>query len=100
MEAGNSLKNAQTSTNEICIIIHKTNCKPGPIECVDGKEFVLKVFADFSNSKDIKRCSRYTSKGTFHAESFNRIIPDLPIETVLKMQIGLMNCQKYFKEKQ
>ena len=67
-------KYAQTITDEFSLIINKSKRKPNLIETDDGKEFVNKIFNDFLKLNNIKRYSRYTSKGAVFAERFNRTL--------------------------
>ena len=68
-------KNANTITEAFADIITKR--KPKLLETDDGKEFTNKMFNEFLKLNDIKRYSRYTSKGAVFAERFNRTIRDL-----------------------
>ena len=68
-------KNANTITEAFADIITKR--KPKVLETDDGKEFTNKMFNEFLKLNDIKRYSRYTSKGAVFAERFNRTIRDL-----------------------
>ena len=58
-------------------IITTSKRKPKLIETDDGKEFAKKIFESYLNSQNIKRYSRYTSKGAVLAERFNRTIRNL-----------------------
>ena len=55
-------------------IITTSKRKPNLIETDDGKEFANKIFETYLKSHNIKRYSRYTSKGAVFAERFNRTI--------------------------
>ena len=73
------LKNkfAKTVTEAFSNIINNSKRKPKLLETDDGKEFTNKMFTDLLKLNDIKRYSRYTSKGAVFAERFNRTIRDL-----------------------
>ena len=73
------LKNkfAKTVTEAFSNIINNSKRKPKLLETDDGKEFTNKMFIEFLKLNDIKRYSRYTSKGAVFAERFNRTIRDL-----------------------
>ena len=73
------LKNkfAKTVTEEFSNIINNSKRKPELLETDDAKIFTNKMFIDFLKLNDIKRYSRYTSKGAVFAERFNRTIRDL-----------------------
>ena len=73
------LKNkfAKTVTEEFSNIINNSERKPKLLETDDGKEFTNKMFIDLLKLNDIKRYSRYTSKGAVFAERYNRTIRDL-----------------------
>ena len=58
-------------------IITTSKRKPNLIETDDGKEFANKIFETYLKSQNIKRYSRYTSKGAVFAERFNRTIRNL-----------------------
>ena len=58
-------------------IITNSKRKPNLIETDDGKEFANKIFESYLKSQNIKRYSRYTSKGAVFAERFNRTIRNL-----------------------
>ena len=58
-------------------IITTSKRKPNLIETDDGKEFANKIFESYLKSQNIKRYSRYTSKGAVFAERFNRTIRNL-----------------------
>ena len=68
-------KSAKTVTEAFANIITKR--KPKLLETDDGKEFTNKIITDFLKLNNIKRYSRYTSKGAVFAERFNRTIRDL-----------------------
>ena len=67
-------KTAQTTAFKSSGFIQQFYCRSNLFETDDGKEFVAKVFTCLPISKDVKRFSRYTSKGTVFAESFGRKI--------------------------
>ena len=50
--------------------ILESSKKPKSIHFDDRKEFVSKGFADFLQTKMIKRCNRYTSKAAVFADCF------------------------------
>ena len=58
-------------------IITTSKRKPNLIETDEGKEFANKIFESYLKSQNIKRYSRYTSKGAVFAERFNRTIRNL-----------------------
>ena len=74
-----SLKNKYASTIKDSFeqIITNSKRKPNLIETDDGKEFANKIFETYLKSQNIKRYSRYTSKGAVFAERFNRTIRNL-----------------------
>ena len=73
------LKNKYASTIKDSFeqIITNSKRKPNLIEANDGKEFANKIFETYLKSQNIKRYSRYTSKGAVFAERFNRTIRNL-----------------------
>ena len=58
-------------------IITTSKRKPNLIETDDGKEFANKIFESYLTSQNIKRYSRYTSKGAVFAERFKRTIRNI-----------------------
>ena len=70
-------KSSQTIVDEFSKIINNSKRKPNLIETDDGKEFVNKIFNEFLKVNNIKRYSRYTSKGAVFAERFNKTIRNL-----------------------
>ena len=70
-------KYAQSITDAFSQIIKTSRRKPNLLETDDGKEYVNKIFNEFLNSNDFKRCSRYSDKGAVFAERFNRTIRNL-----------------------
>ena len=68
------LKNKYASTikDVFSTILTEAKRKPKLIETDDGKEFSNKVFESYLKSQNIKRYSRYISKGAVFAERFNR----------------------------
>ena len=73
------LKNkfAKTVIEAFSNIINNSKRKPKLLETDDGKDFTNKMFIEFLKLNDIKRYSRYTSKGAVFAERFSRTIRDL-----------------------
>ena len=73
------LKNKYASTIKDSFeqIITNSKRKRNLIETDDGKEFANKIFESYLTSQNIKRYSRYTSKGAVFAERFNRTIRNL-----------------------
>ena len=76
---GIPLKNKYASTIKDGFeqIITTSKRKPNLIETDEGKEFANKIFESYLKSQNIKRYSRYTSKGAVFAERFNRTIRNL-----------------------
>ena len=72
------LKNKYASTIKDSFeqIITNSKRKPNLIEMDDEKQFA-KIFKSYLKSQNIKRYSRYTSKGAVFAERFNRTIRNL-----------------------
>ena len=70
-------KYATTIKEALEQIITTSKRKPNLIETDDGKEFANKIFETYLKSQNIKRYSRYTSKGAVFAERFNRTIRNL-----------------------
>ena len=70
-------KYATTIKEALEQIITTSKRKPNLIETDDGKEFANKIFETYLKSQNIKRYSRYTSKGAVFAERFNRTISNL-----------------------
>ena len=73
------LKNKYASTIKDSFeqIITTSKRKPNLIETDDGKDFANKILETYLKSQNIKRYSRYTSKGAVFAERFNRTIRNL-----------------------
>ena len=73
------LKNKYASTikDSFNQIITNSKRKPNLIETDEGKEFANKIFETYLKSQNIKRYSRYSSKGAVFAERFNRTIRNL-----------------------
>ena len=63
----------------------KSKRKTKWIETDDGKKFANKSFESYLKSQNIKRYSRYTSKGTVFAEQFNRTIRNLLKKPVIEI---------------
>ena len=74
-----ALKNKYASTIKDAFgeILTESKRKPKLIETDDGKEFANKIFESYLKSQNIKRSSRYTSKGAVFAERFIRTIRNL-----------------------
>ena len=70
-------KYAQSITDAFSQINETSRRKPSLLETDDGKEYVNKVFNEFSNNHNIKRYSRNTDLGAVFAERFNRTIRNL-----------------------
>ena len=70
-------KYAQSITDAFSELIKSSNRKPNLLETDDGKEYVNKIFNEFSNNDNIRRYSRYTDKGAVIAERFKRTIRNL-----------------------
>ena len=83
------LKNkfAKTVTEAFWNLIRNSKRKPKLLETDDEKEFTNKMFIDFLKLNDIKRYSRYTSKGAVFAERFNRTIRDLLKKQYLRKEM-------------
>ena len=73
------MKNKYATTNKEAFeqIVTTSKRKPNLIETDDGKEFANKIFESYLSSQNIKRYSRYTSKGAVFAERLNRTIRNL-----------------------
>ena len=70
-------KYAQSITDAFSQIIKTSKRKPNLLETDDGKEYVNKIFNEFSINNSIKRYSRFTDKGAVFAERFNRTLRNL-----------------------
>ncbi len=70
-------KYSQSIVDEFSKIIRSSKRKPNLIETDRGKEFYNNIFENFLKCNNIKRYSRYTSKGSVFAERFIRTIRDL-----------------------
>ena len=70
-------KYAQSITDAFSQMIKTSRRKPNLLETDDGKEYVNKIFNEFSNNHNIKRYSCYADKGAVFAERFNRTVRNL-----------------------
>ena len=70
-------KHAQSITDAFPQIIKTSRRKPNLLETDDGKEYVYKIFNEFSNKHNIKRYSRNTALGAVFAERFITTIRNL-----------------------
>ena len=77
-------KYAKSITDAFSQFAKSSKRKPNLLETNDGKEYVNKIFNEFLNNHNIKRCSRNTTLGAVLAERFTRII-----RTLLKKPVFL-----------
>ena len=70
-------KYASTIKDAFAETLNESKRKPKLIETDDGKEFANKIFESSLKSQNIKRYSRFTSKGAVFAERFNRTMRNL-----------------------
>ena len=70
-------KYAQSITDAFSQIIKTSRRKTNLLETDDAKEYVNKIFNEFSNNHNIKRYSRNTALGAVFAERLNRTIRNL-----------------------
>ena len=91
----NPLKNkyAQSITDAFSQIVNSSKRKPNLLETDDGKEYVTKIFNEFSNSHNIKKYSRNTALGAVFAERFDRTIRNL-----LKQPVFLKGKSSWISE--
>ena len=70
-------KYAQSIPDAFSQIIKTSRRKTNLLETDDAKEYVNKIFNEFSNNHNIKRYSRNTALGAVFAERLNRTIRNL-----------------------
>ena len=70
-------KKASAIKDAFAEILTELKRKPNLIETDDGIEIANKIFEYYLNSQNIKRYSRYTSKGAVFAQRFNRTIRNI-----------------------
>ena len=77
-------KYAQSLTDAFSEFIKSSNGKPNVLETDDGKEYIRKIFNEFSHNHKFKKYPRSTALGAVSARRFNRTVRNLPKKPILE----------------